>query len=129
MAGGYANRLISLTFDDLTDDPQNDPIWVSIRNPKLMPPGELQARQVPLGEDGKPVDNDAAMTSMYEVVAKMIVAWRVYDATVLEVNPETGEPLDQPLLGLPATPERVAKLPMEIINRISEQMSAAVTPA
>ncbi|MCW2900927.1 MAG: hypothetical protein JWO67_3192 [Streptosporangiaceae bacterium] len=126
---GYANRLISLTFDDLTDDPKSDPVWVSIRNPKLMPPGELQARSVPTNEDGTPLDSDAALSSMYEVVAKLVVAWRVYDATVLEVDPDTREPLDQPLLGLPATPELIAKLPLEIINRISEQMSAAVNPA
>lgn len=126
---GYANRLISIRFDALSDDPENDPIWVSIRNPKLMPPGELQARSVPTNPDGTPTDEQDALSAMHEIVAKLVMSWRVYDASVGDVDPTTGKPVDQPLLGLPATPELVAKLPMEIINGISERMTSAVSPA
>lgn len=125
---GFATRLITIRFDDLSEDPERDPLWVSIRNPKLMPPGELQARRVELDENGNPANADAAMHATHEMIAKLVVAWRMYDATSNEINMQTGEPLDQQLLPLPATPESCAKLPMEVVRRISEEMTSAVSP-
>lgn len=121
---GYANRVITLTFDDLTEDPQNDPIRVTIRNPRLMPPDELRPKG---GIDEN--DDDAMMAATYETMAKLIVGWRVYDAAApIEVD-ETGTVVgDQPLLEMPPTAEKVARLPVEIVNRIGEEMREAADP-
>jgi hypothetical protein len=67
---------------------------------------------------GNPIDPEDAERAGYEVMAKLIVGWRVYDATSLDDN--------QPLLDLPATPESVAKLPLEIVNKIGETLGRAV---
>lgn len=121
---GYANRLITLTFDELSEDPENDPIRVTIRNPRLMPPDELRASG---GVDES--DEDAVMAATYTMMAKMVVGWRVYDASAPFDIDENGELVgDQPLLDMPATPEKVAKLPLEIINRIGAEMKEAGDP-
>jgi hypothetical protein len=121
---GYANRVLTLQFPELSDDPDNDPIRVTIRNPRLMPPDDLRTKG---GLDEN--DEDAVMAATYATMAKLIVGWRVYDAAApveLDTNGEvTG---DQPLLETPATAERVARLPMAIINRIGAEMREAGDP-
>jgi hypothetical protein len=65
---------------------------------------------------------------MYEIFAKLIIGWRVYDASVIDLDPTTGEVLDQPPLPHPANAASVAKLPIAIINRITEEFGAALNP-
>lgn len=146
MSTGYANRVINLQFPELAE-PKTDEngkvvlhpesgkpepseaIWVVIRNPQLMPPGELTPRDVAVDPNsGRPLDAEDANQAMYEIFAKLIVGWRVYDATSFEINSETGEPLDQPLLELPATPASVAKLPNAIINKLAAQLQESANP-
>jgi len=110
---GYARRVIKLDFPDLAE--ADDDIHIIIRNPKLVPPGELRRRDIKVGPDGMPEDMEEATSAGYEVLAKLIIGWRVYDATSTED--------DQPRLGLPATAALVAKLPMEIINRLGVELS------
>jgi hypothetical protein len=125
---GYANTVVHMDFSDLSEDPVGDPIWISVRNFKMMSPGELAPRDIPLDADGKPIDPEQAQQAMYEVLAKTIIGWRVYDANSLEVDPETGTPLPMRRLESPPTPARVACLPVEIINRLSDEMAKAVNP-
>lgn len=135
---GYANRVLKIDFPSLSDDPAADPIWVIIRNPRLMPPGELSSlaggnsgyEETGDGET-KVTDSSAALETMRRMVARLVVAARVYDATAAgEFDPETGEPTgEQPRL--PAPPwdtAQVAKLPMEIIERVAREFGEAVNP-
>jgi len=89
---GYSNRIVHVAFPELSEE--DDPIWLSIRNPRYMAPSELRPKDLPVGDDGKPLDNEAAQAAMYEVYAKLIVGWRVYDPTTIAVDPETGAPLN-----------------------------------
>lgn len=125
---GYSNRVIHLRFDELSEDPAVDPIWVVIRNPRLMPPGELRATDVPTDDDGKPLDEGAAEDAMYERIAKLVIALRAYDAANITVDEQTGELLPQELLRPPVTAALVRRLPMEIINRVADEFSAALDP-
>lgn len=121
--------MIHLAFPDLSEDPETDPIWVSLRNPRLIPPGELRPDDLPVDPaTGRPLDESKATDAMYGIFAKLIIGWRVYDASVIELDPATGEVLDQPPLPHPANAASVAKLPIAIINRITEEFTAAVAP-
>lgn len=134
---GYGNRIIHLNFDELSEtfDPavfaaggtQIDSIWVSMRNPRLMAPGELTPKEVALDANGQPVNADDASSSMYEIFSKLIIGLRAYDATDFQID-DTGRPLPQSPLSMPATPDVVRKLPTVIINRIAEEMTAAANP-
>ena len=141
MSGGYANRVIRLDFPDLSEDPEKDPIWVLIRNPKLLPPAELASfasnsgYEQEQGEDGavkvKVADPAAAQESLRRIVARLVVAARAYDGTAVgEYDPETGDPVgEQPRMPpTPWTPEIAANLPLQIIERISEEFAEAVNP-
>ena len=127
---GYANRVITIPFDELSDDPE-DRIWVCMRNPKLVPIDEMRsgAGEIPLDADGNPVDSDKATNAGYKILAKLIIGWHVYDATVIPVLDAAGNDVSEPVLlpQAPTTVERVAKLPMAILNRLMEEM-AAVNP-
>lgn len=133
---GYANRVIKLDFPELSEDPQNDPIWVIIRNPRLMPAKEITSASDGSGaydETGKIVDRAAAEVATDKLIAKLVIAHRVYDPTVMpEYNPLTGEPLgptEQPLLPpAPWGPEIAAKLPVEIRVRIAKEFSSGQSP-
>lgn len=107
-----------IQFPELAEE--GDKIYVTLRNPKRVPPHELRGREVVMDAAGNPVDLEDAERAMYEVMAKLVVGWRCYDATSVED--------DQPLLGLPATPESVAKLPLDIVNKIGETLGNAVDP-
>jgi hypothetical protein len=124
---GYANRVIHIAFPELSDDPE-DPIWLSIRNPQYMAPSEMRPRDLAQGPDGKPADSIAAMEAMYEVYAKMILGWRVYDPDSIRVDPETGDIADMDRMPSPPTADLVAKLPMVILNKLSEVVKNAVNP-
>lgn len=114
---GYGNRTIMLTFPELSEDGDN--VHVIIRNPKLVPTQELMPDDVPTGPDGTQ-DQKALMLAGMTVIARLVKVWHVYDATSLDD--------DQPTLGLPATAELVAKLPMEIQNRIADEISKVRSP-
>jgi hypothetical protein len=110
--GRYANQLIRLDFPDLSED--DDPIYVTIRNPKTVPSDTLMPKDdVPEGPDGKP-DSNAAISASYGVMAELVVDWHVYDALA---------PDDSPPLDLPVTPEKLRKLPFEILQRIAGEMN------
>jgi hypothetical protein len=126
---GYANRIITIPFPELTDDPEGDPIRVTIRNPRLMAPQELIPKDAPVDAEGKPIDDEAGLRGTHEVMAKVIVGWRVYDATteaIVDVNGNVT--IEDVLLGLPATPELVAKLPLAIFERLGTELTEATNP-
>jgi hypothetical protein len=126
---GYANRVIRLDFPDLTDDPVNDKIWVTIRNPKLVPSGELTPEQVTPVVDGQAEDAAAANASMHKMFAKLIIGWRAYDASEIPVLDAAGNPVgEQALLPMEYTEATVAKLPMEILNAIGREVTEALNP-
>lgn len=126
---GYANRVITIPFPELSEDQETDPIRVTIRNPRLMSMGELQPKDVELDAEGNPVDQSAAQRESFAIMAKLIIGWRVYDPTAPIELDENGEVVgDQPLLPQEFTADTVAKLPMAIINRIGTEMAEAVNP-
>ncbi|MGW1071587.1 hypothetical protein [Streptomyces sp. NPDC002537] len=133
---GYTNRVILLEFPQL-----GDKVSVLLRNPVLLPPGELTPDDVATDADGKPVDPQAANAAMYKVMANLIVAWHVYDASATGV-PVTidldADDLTAQLAALEAaeqtrlvevTPENVARLPMAIITRIGEEIGRVADPS
>jgi hypothetical protein len=108
---GYANRVVTIHFPDLSEE--GDDIHVVMRNPKLIPPGEMRRREPKTNPDGTVNEEDALMAT-YEIPAKLIIGLFAYDAS------STAE--DQPRLVPPWNAETVAMLPMEMINAISEEM-------
>lgn len=135
---GYATRTLKIDFPELSEDPEIDPIWISIRNPKLMAPGELtpdEVKQDPVDENdpaavaaAEAAAKESTVDAMYKIFSRLILAWRVYDATDFRVDETTGEPLEQNRLGLPATVEQIRKLPQAIIGRLSDEVFAAINP-
>jgi hypothetical protein len=106
---GYANRVITLDFPELTEVGA-EAVRVVMRNPKTVPSQELMP-DVP--------DNATAEETFQgglAILARLVVGWHVYDATSLDD--------DQPPLPLPATAGLVAKLPMQIQNRMAAEISA-----
>lgn len=103
---GYANRLVRLDFPDLADE--GDEIWVQIRNPKTLPLDQLTSKVTATDLDGVDKADPKVMAAVYDLVASVIVDWHVYD----------GSRDDEPLLELPATAEKVATLPTEIVLRV-----------
>lgn len=113
----------------MSEDPENDKIWVSLRNPRLVPPEQLRPKGVATDPaTGLPLDSDAAETAMYAVFADLIIGWSVYDASVLAIDPDTGEPLDQAKLPMPPTVASVAKLPSVILGVLVEEFTQAANP-
>jgi hypothetical protein len=131
---GYAQQYLPLKFPHLSNE--GDEVYVIIRNPRIVPPDELRPKGVTVGSDGEVSDEDAAMTSMYIVFSRLIVGWHVYDASVPESGTEQvmltddGQMItpDQVLLSWPPTPDKVAALPIEIINAITEAIGEATNP-
>lgn len=130
---GYANPYVMLTFPDLGED-----CSVLMKNPQLLPPAEITPEDVPVDADGKPVDPMAANEAMYKVMARVIVAWKVYAAFTTDLPPvdpaadpsevlATLESLEQQRIG-PVTAENVAKLPMVVIQRVMEEISRVADP-
>lgn len=130
--GGYSTPVITLRFDHLVDDPAGDPIWVALRNPKIMPPDALRPRELAVDAEGKPINEGDALAAMYEIIAGLVMGWRAYDSTALDID-AAGNVMPMALLpevskSQPATPDMVKKLPMEIINTIAEQIKQAANP-
>jgi hypothetical protein len=135
---GYRDRIIRISFPGLTDDDNGDPVWVIIRNPSLMPADELRAYAdkispaaitAAVNGDGTVTADQVSGTDMeaaYRMFARLIIAWRVYDASAVPMINEAGDVVgEQPLLPSPAAPDLIAKLPLEIINRLSEELGKA----
>lgn len=111
---GYKARIIRLDFAHLVDD--GEACWVDVLNPKLCPVDKLTPADVATGPDGQPVDQAEAQAAMNQMIAGLIVGWLVWDATDAADNPAP--------MGTPSA-ELVAKLPVEIITRIGEEIAAA----
>ncbi len=132
---GYANRVKTLKFPDLSEDWDTDPVWVVIRNPMTMDPEELASAYdgVSLSDEGKATDRKAARAGNHKLIAKLVIAARAYDAThEPTVDPLTGEitgNADQPLLPpTPWAPEVAAKLPSAIQAEIIKMWVESQNP-
>lgn len=132
---GYNNPYVILQFPELGDD-----VSVLMRNPQLLPPREVTPKDVPLDDRGQPVDPQQAQEAMYEVFARVIVAWKVYDAsqaTPLDLGDDVdpvvlfaslgASPTPQPRLTA-ITAENVGRMPMRIINRVMEEIARVADP-
>ena len=108
---GYANTKIRLDFPDLSED--GDEIYVVIRNPRTVPGPKLIPEELP---DGSP--RVAYLEASFGIMAGLILEWHVYD----------GDSDDGAALALPATVEQLRKLPMEITERIAEQIAQVTSP-
>jgi len=130
---GYLNRFIDLGFPELagTDEQTGRALcWVKIRNPRLMPGNDITAGgTVATDEHGRPLDTKAAARESFAIMSKLIIAGHVWDATWTPDLDADGNEIDPnaepPLLPMPASPADVAKMPMQILNAIGEEMSKA----
>jgi hypothetical protein len=122
---GYANRTVYLGFPEFTEAGDRE-VHVVIRNPRLMPPGELTPQKIALDANGKPIDLEAAKYANNALMAKLVIGWHVYD-TNYAVD-EDGNELPQERLPLPATAELVAKLPTRIFAKITTEITGAFDP-
>jgi hypothetical protein len=126
---GYANNVITLTFPELSADPENDSIHVVIRNPRLMSASQLKPRDIALDGDGNPIDEKEAEEASFEVMARIIIGWRVYDPTAEITVDDDGNVTSEPVL-LPKVynAETIGKLPMVIFSRLGTEMTEALNP-
>jgi hypothetical protein len=129
---GYGQPVIRIDFSELSSGPE-DPVWVIIRNPQLMTTDELTGGvDGAYDENGQVLDRGKATQAARIVMARIIVAARVYDATVIpSFDPLTGEQVSDNAQLLPATPwtpEIVAKLPAAIIRKLAEAQTEALVP-
>lgn len=116
---GYADRVLTVEFRELTKNWERNPIWVAMRNPQLVHP-DLLKTDIALGPNGLPVNQEAALQGTYEVIGKLVLDWRVFDATV--------DPREKPvLLGEPSA-ETAARLPLAVLNKIGKLIEAAANP-
>lgn len=114
--GRYANQKIRLDFPDLSED--GDPIFVIIRNPKTMPMDRLRPEEdIPTDPVTGERDENLVLAATYKIMAGLVTAWNVYDATADD---------DSPALPVPATAEHFACLPVEIVSSIGNEMKAAL---
>lgn len=108
----------------------DDTCHVIIRNPRTMPGDQFTA----LAADSEAAGDDAKMRRMHQMIAGLVIGWRVWDPSVpVKANPETGELIHDEetaprLLPLPATAESVAKLPSEIQMAIMSKVGEAINP-
>lgn len=130
---GYTNPYVLLQFPDLGDD-----VSVLMKNPQLLPPSEITPEEVPTNEQGQPTDPQAANEAMYKVMARLIVAWRIYEAfsdDALDIDPDA-DPAElfaslgageQKRLGK-VTAENVGRLPLAVLNKVSEEIGRVADP-
>ncbi|MGH7743621.1 MAG: hypothetical protein ACREQ5_02195, partial [Candidatus Dormibacteria bacterium] len=111
---------------DLTEEGEPE-LFITIKNPKVLPPEELMASDIEVDADGLPTDQKLAVQRSKEIVASLVLAWRMYDATGFGLD-EEGNPKDQLPLPLPATPELVGKLPTEAIQKINQTITESINP-
>jgi hypothetical protein len=125
---GYKNPVLTLRFDDLVED--GDTCHVIIRNPRTMPGDQFTA----LAASGETLGDGEKMSRMHQMIAGLIIGWRVWDPSVpVKADSATGELIHDEettprLLPLPATAESVAKLPSEILMAIMTKVTEAINP-
>lgn len=108
---GYASRLITLHFPELSED--GDDVHVVMRNPKTLSQGELKV------DDRPDLPAEEKERAVRERIASLIVGWRVYNTQ------DTGE--DQQRLPLPATAELIGNnVPAVIVQKIAETFAEAM---
>jgi len=117
---GYANRRVHLAFPELTEDGDRE-IHVVVKNPKVVPLDELQPSDVTLGANGQP-DEASARIAMYKVVANLILAGHVYDATNFDEDPQLP-------MSLPIKADDVARLPWEIVKTVTDLIQEVMNPS
>lgn len=121
----HATLFPRLEFPELTP-PGHDLMWVEIRNPGMMPPAALDEaraglKDVPTGDDGRPLDDDVAEPAVFAMLAKMVRKWNVYDVMADD------DPL--PLLpSPPRTADVVKQAPSAILKRVMEVVAALQDP-
>lgn len=90
-----------------------------MKNPKIVPLEELQPADITIGANGQPDEADAR-PAMYKVIASLIKAGHVYDATNFDE--------DQRPMALPLSPDDVARLPWEIVKAVSDLVTGVLNP-
>ena len=109
---GLKDRFITITFPELTED--GEPVlYVTFRNPKLVPLDWLRSR-VATHPTGEPLSEEAATQESYERLARLITDIRMYDAEDPNV--------DQAMLGMPMTADKVSRLPLVVNTRIAAEL-------
>jgi hypothetical protein len=119
---GYLNRVIQLDFPDLAGtepDTGRSIIWLTIKNPRLMSGNDLIAAgtTVRRDADGNITMNNRTAEEAFGGFAKLVIAGNVLDPTVDSDDP--------PTLRMPPEPADVAKYPIEVLNRIGEELTKA----
>lgn len=101
-----------------------------IRNPRTVPYEELQPREVPVDAAGNAIDPAEGRAASYEIFARLVIGGHVYDAgTPQDEDPQLAEQdQDQPLLPIPMTGEQFARLPVEIQNRVAQEVRLGQNP-
>ncbi len=125
---GYLNRFIHLDFPELAgvDEQNRAYVWVKIRNPRLIPSGELagMADKFRITDDGAvEVGGDKAADAVFTQFAGLILAGNVWDCTWLPEDLDSDDP--GPLLPMPPSAADLRKMPMEIFNRIGDEVKKA----
>lgn len=146
----YSRPVIKLDFTAELGSGPDDPVWVVIRNPKLLPPKMLRAsretqaaaeavraaKEAGLPPPGEDVA-DVAMGGTHEMAGKLVVGWRVPDPSwVPEIDLLTGEisgdgarpVLPPPSGGNGVSADQFASLPMTIQLRVLQEITDAVNP-
>jgi len=123
---GFANRVRTLTFPELTED--GEPVlYVAVRDPRTMPSSLLMPPDIARAPDGRPLVPEEAEQRSREILARMVIGWRMYDATDFTVD-DDGNPMEQAMLPLPATPELIDKLPMAVTHAMNTLIVEALNP-
>lgn len=112
---GYDNRFKRIDFPELGED-----VFITIRNPKTLPPSMMRPEGIRVDAAGNPVDEEETERAMYAVIAKLVRDWHVYDASSDED--------EQPLLMLPATADKIGQLPLVILKALGNEIQVAVNP-
>lgn len=106
----YRDKFVTVKFDDLGED-----VWVTLKNPKLRPLSDLIPEDVPIDDQGRPLDMKQASAEAMRVRAGLIAEWSVLD-------PDTDEPLRLPTKADPSPLERV---PAAIYRAIDQEITKA----
>lgn len=132
----YLNRTITLRFDgestlDGVEDDKGKPyllpllgddVWVTIRNPMLMPQSMLMPQtDIEVRPDGQPVSRAAAIQAGAAVVAGLVVAWSLNDVLDMADDPT--------VLPMPATAEMLSnQVPSAVCDAIAALIGRARNP-
>jgi hypothetical protein len=143
MSGSYSRPVIRLDFTEQLGYGPDDPVWVVIRNPKILPPKMLrvskqaQAAAEALQDDPASEDaQDEGMAATHGMAGRLVVAWRVYAVPPdPEIDPLTGEfaevkpeLLPQPSGGSGVSAELFGALPAMIQMAVLKEITEAINP-